>query len=271
MRNIRTGDVWRMNDHEIMCGDARSESDVNILMNDEMADLIFTDPPYGIPRPKGTGPDGGIKGMINNFTGAELLEFHRTWIPIAFQFLKDNGSCYIWGADEPLMDIYSDIIRPWQDEGYVSFRNLITWDKGSGMGMRTAVGRKYAMIDEKCMFVWKGKATKSADRNAHYFDNARESMGSVWRFNRAGEKERAMAGGHTTLKPIELCKRGILTSSREDELVIDLFGGSGSTLIACELTNRRCRMMEIEPTYVEVAISRWESIAKGEAILVAEK
>ena len=90
-------------------------------------------------------------------------------------------------------------------------------------------------------------------------------MNNVWHFERTSNKERELTGDHATPKPIALCERAIKSSSRKGETVLDLFGGSGSTLIACEQTDRHCYMMEYDPRYVDVIIERWEELTGGKA------
>ena len=98
-----------------------------------------------------------------------------------------------------------------------------------------------------------------------YFNNTHDNMNNVWHFDRAGKDERV---GHATPKPIALCSRAIKSSSREDETVLDLFGGSGSTLIACEQLNRSAYLMELEPKWVDVIIARWEQFTGQKAVLL---
>ena len=93
-------------------------------------------------------------------------------------------------------------------------------------------------------------------------------MNDVWHFNVTSQKERELCGGHATPKPIALCSRAIKSSSREGESVLDMFGGSGSTLIACEQLNRRCYMMELDPHYCDVIIARWEKLTGEKAVLI---
>ena len=92
-----------------------------------------------------------------------------------------------------------------------------------------------------------------------YFDNTHDNMNNVWDFSRTGIEERKETGGHATPKPIELCERGIKSSSKKGDIVLDLFGGSGSTLIACEKTKRKCFMIELDKRYIEVIIERWQN------------
>ena len=95
-------------------------------------------------------------------------------------------------------------------------------------------------------------------KNRSYFNNTHDNMNNVWHFKRTSNTEKELTGGHATPKPIALCSRAILSSSREGENVLDVFGGSGSTLIACEQLNRQCYMMELDPYYCQVIINRWE-------------
>jgi DNA modification methylase len=316
-----------------MCGDSTKKEDVEKLMDGKKADMVFTDPPYGMKKEN--------EGVINdNLNYDDLLEFNKEWIPLSFMMLKDNGSWYCWGIDEPLMDIYSNILKPMQKENKITFRNLITWDKGSGQGQLSSEFRMYPIADEKCLFVqvgiqcltlnadqyweeyepirkylyderikcgwdiptmktiaghsdksrdhWTGKSqwnlptedvykkfqnwTKENNIKAFekeydqlraeydqlraYFNNTHDNMNNVWHFSKTSGEEKESAGGHATPKPIALCGRAIKSSSREEETVLDVFGGSGSTLIACEQLNRICYMMEIDPKYVDVIIKR---------------
>ena len=347
---VTFGDIWQLGEHRLMCGDSTDSDAVSKLMNGERADLVFTDPPYGMKKES--------EGVLNdNLNFDDLLKFNKRWIPLTFANLKDNGSWYCWGIDEPLMDIYSNILRPMQKRNEITFRNLITWDKGNGQGQRSEDFRMYPVADEKCLFVMMGREettngytdgffepysairdylrsereksglsvkqynamfseyTKKegcTDRSViehyftkaqwmfptqdvyenilqktgffqrpyselkseydvlraayeasrPYFDNTHDNMNNVWHFDRTSAEEREGLD-HATPKPLALCARGIKTSSREGEIVLDVFGGSGSTMIACEQLGRKCRMMELDPHYCDVIISRWEKLTGG--------
>ena len=338
----KPGDIYQLGNHRLMCGDSTSITDIDALMNGKKADLVFTDPPYGMKKER----DGVANDNLNY---DDLLEFNRQWIPLTFDALKENGSWYCWGIDEPLMDIYSHILKPMAKNNLITFRNLITWDKGNGQGQLSEKFRMYPIADEKCLFVmcgiqcltlnsdqyWEeyepirkylyderikcgwdvptmktiaGHSDKSRDHWTSksqwdmptkevyekfqswacengikafekeyeqlraeyeqlraYFNNTHDNMNNVWHFDRAGKEERV---GHATPKPIALCSRAIKSSSREEEIVLDVFGGSGSTMIACEQLNRTCYTMELEPKWVDVIIARWEQFTGQKAVLL---
>ena len=118
-------------------------------MNGEKADLGHNDPPYGMKKEN--------EGVLNdNLNFDNLLQFNKDWISLQFTHLKDNGSWYCWGIDEPLMDIYSHILKPYIKQQKATFRNLITWDKGNGQGQNSENTRSYAIADEKCLFAMMG-------------------------------------------------------------------------------------------------------------------
>lgn len=332
----KVGDLYILGNHRLLCGNSTKIEDVSVLMDNKKADLAFNDPPYGMKKEK-----DGVKN--DNLNYDDLLEFNKKWILLQFEYLKENGSWYCWGIDEPLMDIYSGILKPLIKQQKATFRNLITWDKGCGQGQNSEHTRSYATADEKCLFVmcgvqgfnnnsdnyfegwepirdyllksrlemgwdvpemkriaghsdlnrdhWTGKSQfslptekvynklkKEAERlnkNAFkkeydelkkeydelkdeyystraYFNNTHDNFNNVWSFKRDLTNLK-----HTTPKPIELCDRIIKSSSREGEIVLDFFGGSGSTLIACEKTKRKCYTIELEPKYCDVIIQRY--------------
>ncbi len=344
----RSGEVYQLGSHRLYCGDATQRSSYEKLLLGKSVDMVFTDPPYGMKKEN--------DGVLNdNLSYAKLLDFNREWIPLTFDSMKEVGSWYCWGIDEPLMDIYSNVLKPMAIDNKITFRNLITWNKGHGQSQNSEMTRSYATADEKCLFVmggvqgfnnnsdnyyegwepirnylesemekvggkrvWKqalgnqmGKHyfTKSQwvfpTRDAYkklqafaqgdafkkdydelkkdydelkkdydelkkdwqdtraYFNNTHDNMNNVWHFDRTSQQERDGTGGHATPKPLALCSRAIKSSSRKNETVLDVFGGSGSTLIACEQTDRTCYMMELDPRYVDVIRKRYHKFITG--------
>lgn len=333
--DIVLGDLFEIGEHRLLCGDSTDSDAVAKLMDGQKADMAHNDPPYGMKKEK----DGVLNDNLNY---SDLLDFNHEWIPLQFMHLKENGSWYCWGIDEPLMDIYSDILKPYIQNKKASFRNLITWDKGNGMGQLSHLNRSYATADEKCLFVmlgvqemnqnkeqfpeewrsvlnylkeerdkmnWKttdviqitGKTSAShyftesqfmipteeyynklkeasngmafnkkfselkletnkiADefkKSRAYFDNTHDNMNNVWHFQRTSQIERQLTGGHATPKPLELCARAIKSSCPNAGLVLDMFLGSGSTMVASHQLKRKCYGMELDPKYCQVIIDR---------------
>ena len=159
------GDLYELGGHRLFCGDSTLIDDVEKLMDGAKAVLAHNDPPYGMKKEK-----DGIKN--DNLNYDDLLEFNKEWINLQFTFLNDNGSFYCWGVDEPLMDIYSEILKPLIKTQKATFRNLITWHKdpsGLGDGQNNSQLRQYGSIDEKCLFIMCG--VQGFNNNAdNYFE-----------------------------------------------------------------------------------------------------
>jgi hypothetical protein len=160
--DIVLGDLFEIGEHRLLCGDSTCSDTVAKLMNGQKADMAHNDPPYGMKKEK--------EGVLNdNLNYNDLLDFNREWIALQFTHLKESGSFYCWGIDEPLMDIYSEILKPYIAEQKATFRNLITWDKGHGQGQNSENTRSYAVADEKCLFAMLG--VQGFNNNAdNYFE-----------------------------------------------------------------------------------------------------
>ena len=240
----KQGDIWQLGRHRLMCGDSTSITDVETLMNGNKADMVFTDPPYGIDYSGGRAQVVRDKeyGKLKNddLQGEELGNL----ICNVFNFNKKEADVYI--CVSPIMQ------KPFLD--YIEQRGkelnaVIVWDKKQpGLG--------YMAYRRQCEFILfvKGKPFKKGDTTD--FD--------LWSISR----DDATTYVHGTQKPVGVSARAIKNSSKQDDNVLDFFGGSGSTLIACEQLNRKCFMMELDPHYVDVIIARWEQFTGQKAVLI---
>ena len=169
--DIVLGDLFEIGQHRLLCGDSTDSDQVAKLMKGEKADVAHNDPPYGMKKE--------AEGVLNdNLNYDDLLQFNREWIAVQFMHLKENGSWYCWGIDEPLMDIYSGILKPYIKEQKATFRNLITWDKGHGQSQNSEQTRSFATADEKCLFVMLGVQgfNNNADNYFEGFEQIREYL-----------------------------------------------------------------------------------------------
>lgn len=271
----KMGDIWKLGNHYLMCGDSTSEEDVRALMkagSDHLmeADLLVTDPPYNVAVENS-------KGMTienDNMGKAEFREFIGKAMKNASKSLKAGGAFYIFYGD------CEDVsFRQACFGNAMPIRECLIWVKNG-----FTLGRQdYQWRHEPCLYGWKEGAS-------HYFvpdrsqdtvvedkpDLAKMSKDDLRKLAKAllGEKDEGTIiredkpvrdADHPTMKPIKLLARLIRNSSKPLWTVLDLFGGSGSTLIACEQLNRRCRTMEYDPRYCDVIIKRWETLTGKKA------
>ena len=229
----KLGDIWQLGRHRLMCGDSTDKETVELLMDGKKADMVFTDPPYGVDY------DG-----INNDSRSGLEDL----LTSAFENYKENcidgASVYCFHSDK-CADIFHKVFR-----SFCHFSSMIIWEKQS---LVLSQG-DYQSIHEPCLYGW-------FDNGTHRFFGDRKQT-SVWQFDRKSIE------GHTTPKPIGFICKALENSSKKNEKVLDLFGGSGSTLIACEQLDRTCYMMELDPKYCDVIIKRWENLTGEKAVLI---
>jgi DNA modification methylase len=169
--DIVLGDLFEIGPHRLLCGDSTDSDAVAKLMDGQKADVAHNDPPYGMKKES--------EGVLNdNLNYADLLNFNREWIALQFTHLKENGSWYCWGIDEPLMDIYSNILKPYIGQQKATFRNLLTWDKAHGQSQNSDQTRSYATADEKCLFVMLGVQgfNNNADNYFEGFEQIRDYL-----------------------------------------------------------------------------------------------
>lgn len=231
----REGDVWLLGDHRVMCGDSTDAGTVALLMDGQKADMVFTDPPYGVD----------YKG-INNDDRDGLYTLLDKSFSNYIEFTKSGASVYVFHSDK-CADIFHEVFRK-----HFHFSSMIIWVKNSMTLSRTDYQSKH----EPCMYGWN-------KNGSHSFYGDRKQV-STWMVDKES------VAGHTTPKPVEVVDKGVLNSSKSGDIVLDLFGGSGSTLIAAEKNNRLCYMMELDPRYVDVIIKRWQEFTGKCAILEAD-
>ena len=226
----KIGDLWVLGRHRLLCGDSTTD-DVERLMDGKKADMCFTDPPYGVDY-KGIKNDNK-NGLFN------LLDLSFGKIS---EYTKKGGAIYCFHADRT-SNIFHEAFRK-----YFHFSSMIIWVKNSLVLSQT----DYQSIHEPCMYGW-------VDKGNHQWYSDRKQK-SVWQY------ERKSIDGHTTPKPVLLVANGLNNSSKSEDIIIDLFGGSGSTLIAADQLNRICYMMELDPKYVDVIVNRYREFTDDENI-----
>ena len=237
----KLGDIWQLGRHRLMCGDSTDKATVEMLMDGKKADMVFTDPPYGVSYTGGLQFKNGTveknnREMIKN----DDVDIYEDVFRILSEF--SNGACYVWFAGTKAATLYNAA------EKYGEIHALIIWVKNGGYG---ALNANYKQKHEPCLY-WKPKNAK-----LNFCGATTET--TVWEVNKDGVNEY-----HPTQKPIALPAKAI--SNHDVETVLDLFGGSGSTLIACEQLDRICYMMELDPKYCDVIIKRWESFTGEKAV-----
>lgn len=231
----KLGDIYQLGNHRLMCGDSTSIDAVEKLMDGQKADMVFSDPPYGVD----------YEG-INNDSRSGLEELLRGAFGNYLATSKSGAACYVFHSDR-CADIFHAVFRE-----YFHFSSMIIWAKNSLTLSRT----DYQSQHEPCLYGWvkDGKHTFYGDRK----------QVSIWKF----DKERFE--GHTTPKPVALIERALQNSSKGGDTISDFFGGSGSTMIACEKLGRQARLMELDPKYCDVIVKRWEDFTGKKAVLLTE-
>ncbi len=269
------GDIWILGRHRLLCGDATKPDDVSRLMEGKIADLIVTDPPYNVDYKGANGQT--IKN--DNMGDAQFKKFLVDAFKCADNVLKPGGVFYIWHADSEGYNFRGAC----RDVGW-EVRQCLIWNKNSFV-----MGRQdYHWKHEPCLYGWKSGA-------AHYFIDDRtqstviEDKGLDFKKMKKAElvallkeifsdkvsttvinEDKPMRSAeHPTMKPLKLLERLIKNSSRTGELVLDTFGGSGSTMMTCEQLNRTCYMMELDPIYCDVIAKRWENFTGQKAEMIS--
>ena len=241
----KLGDVWILGDHRLMCADSTDAEKVAVLMDGEKADMVFTDPPYGVSYAAKNKYLNTISR--GNHIQKEIENDHMNvedtsdFVFKAFCRIKENlaerSSYYITapqGGDLMMM------MMMMMKKAGIPLRHCLIWVKNNHVLGRTDYNYKH----EPILFGWD---------KAHDFYGAGEHKFSTWEIPKPLKNDL-----HPTMKPIALIENACLNSTKEGQIVLDIFGGSGSTLIACEKTKRKCRVMEVDPHYCDVVVKRWE-------------
>jgi DNA modification methylase len=241
----KPGDLWILGRHRLLCGDSTSVDDVARLMDGAKADMMFTDPPYGVNYEGGHFHSGdvNIKRKREKLADDDSTAIYTDFLPVALSAV--DGPCYMWFAGSKARDIYNAV----HDNG-CEVHTLIIWNKTNAT--YAAMNAQYKPRHEPCLYFkpkgstlrWCGSTTE-----ATVWDQARDGINEF----------------HPTQKPIALASKAI--GNHDAKTVLEMFGGSGSTLIACEQLGRKCYGMEISPKYCDVIIQRWENATGQKAVL----
>ena len=271
----KKGDIYQLGNHRLMCGDSTSIDDVEKLMNGVKADMLLTDPPYNVNYEGSAG-----KIMNDKMDNDSFRQFLRDAFTTADVVMNDGAVFYIWHADSEGYNFRGACF----DVGW-KVRQCLIWVKNS-----LVLGRQdYQWKHEPCLYGWKD--------GTHYWNGGRKERTTITSFDifelRDKNKEELLMfieeyccdnedcettiiyekrpnknAEHPTMKPVKLLARAINNSSKNNDNVLDVFGGSGSTLIACEQLGRNCYMMELDPKFVDVIIERWEKFTGQNAVLI---
>ena len=248
----RTGDLWLLGDHRLMCGDSTDSGDVGRLMNREKASLMTTDPPYLVDYSGGNHlapADSKAKKRGDNqwdeYTGPEAsVEFFRSFLALAMEHLRSNSAFYQWHAYKR----QALVEQAWRESGLLVHQQII-WAKARGVLTHS----HYLWAHEPCFYGWVEGHQPSKKPPA--------SERTIWQLDQQGSSMNI----HPTQKPLELFLRPIAFHTEAGDICYEPFLGSGTQLIAAEKLGRICYAMEREPQYVDVAVKRWESFTGEQA------
>ena len=227
----KTGDLILLGDHRLLCGDSINPQDVERLMDGKKADMVFTDPPYGVEY---------RSNMSQRFEQIKNDDTILEVAPIIWQFLADDSAAFVWTSHH--------VYPTWRKQFDAYYKQTIIWAKGGG-GMGDLQGQ-YALDYEMALFCVKGSPKFQGKRGV-----------AVWNIG----KDAASEYVHPTQKPVALAEQALVDFTKTRQITLDLFGGSGSTLIACERQHRHARLMELDPAYCDVIVQRWENFTGKKA------
>jgi DNA modification methylase len=241
----KPGDLWICGEHRVLCGDATVRADVDRLLDGELADMAFTDPPYNVNYANSAKDKlrGKSRPILNDALGEGFEALLHA--ASANMLAATKGAIYICMSSSEL-----DTLQKAFRESGGKWSTFVIWAKNTFTLGRADYQRQY----EPILYGWKDGAD-------HYWCGARD-QGDVWFFDKPVKNDL-----HPTMKPVALVERAIRNSSKSRDIVLDLFGGSGTTMIAADRTGRRARLLELDPRYVDTIVLRWQSIASGVAVM----
>jgi len=249
---VQSGELWKLGRHYLFCGDSTKQENLVHLMGESGADLLFTDPPYGVAYADKNealnAMDGGnrIEKDIENdeFSIQDVKALWEQAFNNAREYLTDKASYYI--CSPTFNDYLYELMQSLRACDY-PMRHIIIWNKNNHVLGRSDYNYKHELI----FYGW---------LKTHDFYKQGEQQSSVWNYDKPMKNDL-----HPTMKPIALIQNAILNSTQKHDHVLDIFGGSGSTLLACELLERTCFTIEIDPGYCDVIIKRWEELTGKKA------
>ena len=246
----RLGDVWLLGKHRLMCGDSTSIDAVETLMAGVKADMVFTDPPYGVAYEGGHNTKKRQQIKNDALEGENLTGLFYGALSVAHVVTHDHAAFYVWYASGKSVETFAAL-----SDLPLKLRAIIQWYKvKSGLG---AFMSQYIPNCEPCIYAYKDGSSPQ------WFGPTDEK--TVWELKKEQRNDY-----HPTQKPVELPERAITNSSKKGQIILDLFGGSGSTLIACEKTNRHACLMELDPKYCDVIVKRWQDFTGKKATLESD-
>ena len=261
----KLGDIWQLGRHRLMCGDSTDKSTVELLMDGKKADMVFTDPPYGYNYQSNMREKTSKFDVIEN--DDKILDFFPCIQAVCDGFVY---ICTTWKTADKWIELFKQ---------YYNLTNVIIWDKGGGgIGdLFHTFSTDYEMIlvcnngheikGKRYGSVWNftnQEITKMKKEELLNIVLEQKKFYSIWQEKKDNPNEYV----HPTQKPVSLSARAIRSSTDIGDNVVDLFGGSGSTVMACEQTGRNCYTMELDPKYCDVIIKRWETFTGEKAVLI---
>lgn len=240
----KRGDLYQLGEHRLLCGDATDQNDVERLLGGDKADLYLTDPPYNVAYIGKT--KDALTIQNDKMADGDFRQFLVDAFSAADAVMKQGAAFYIWHADSEGFNFRGAC----NDIGW-KVRQCLIWNKNS-----MVLGRQdYQWKHEPCLYGWKDGASHN-----WYSDRSQTTVIDMDKPSRSAD--------HPTMKPVQLFAYQIQCSTKPGDIVYDSFGGSGTTLIACEQLQRKAMIMELDPRYVDVIIKRWETLTGKSAVLM---